>query len=372
MKKLKILHLIDSFNLGGAQELVLSLVKGINKDEFEMDIACLYGWGIYANEIKLYAGQTASLSMSKYNLRLPFSLFSRIEKGHYDVLHLHLEFSTLLGAFFGYILGQLKGIPKIVTTVHLHRYQVSAWHYYLALGLPSFMIDKYIVWCGMLHNELKSIRINEQKIVRINQGVNCHLVKWDNKARNLRKELQISADTPVLLSVARLHRQRCLDFIIRSMRLVADQNPQALLVLAGSGPEESALRKLTNDLRLNDNVVFLGLRRDLPNLFSNCDIYVTLSLDEEIGVAGKQAMTYAKPIVAVNKAGLDKKQVLEKTKYLITAKTEKEMAEELLDLLRNPNKKRTMGLKAKHFIEENYSHEAFVRNHERFYPTLLR
>ncbi len=366
--KIKILHIIDTFKIGGTQELILKLAKGIDKSKFSIDLVCLQGWGKFGDEVREHVANVFTLSKSKYNFSIPFSLLKTITQGHYDILHLQLEASTILGS----ILGRLKQVPKIVTTVSCHRAQISSIRYYAVFKLPSCFIDKYIVWSNTIHEELKRTGIQDSKITYISQGVDCSArTRPGENNSSIRSELKLDSSIPLILSVARLNKQRRLDVFINAMKMVVDKVPKAKLLLVGSGPEEDMLRELVRELNLTDNIIFLGERRDLSNLYPGCDVYATLSIDEEVGVAAKIAMTYGKPIVAVNDGHMDKKRIFEKTGFLIAVKNEEDIAESLVELLKSPEKRTALGLKAKRFAQENLSVESFVRKHEELYAELL-
>lgn len=69
----------------------------------------------------------------------------------------------------------------------------------------------------------------------------------------------VGADRPLFLTIARLNSVKLVDHAIRAMRMIADRHPQAMLLIAGRGPEQEPLEELTRTLGLEDNVRFLGL-----------------------------------------------------------------------------------------------------------------
>src|SRR5205085_8538762 len=98
--------------------------------------------------------------------------------------------------------------------------------------------------------------------------------------------LDVADDAVVLLSVARLHEQRCIDRFIDAL---VELPTNVLLLLAGDGPAEAALRRQAATLGLEERVRFLGRRSDLPALFAAADVYLSMSVGGDVGIAALQA-----------------------------------------------------------------------------------
>jgi glycosyltransferase involved in cell wall biosynthesis len=110
----------------------------------------------------------------------------------------------------------------------------------------------------------------------------------------LRKELA-AGDRPIVACVSRLAPEKGVDVLIRAMALVGRD---ALLVLAGDGPDVERCRALAASLGLHDHVRFLGLRNDVEAILAAADVVVMPSLwDEAFGLVVVEAMAAAKPVV---------------------------------------------------------------------------
>lgn len=118
---------------------------------------------------------------------------------------------------------------------------------------------------------------------------------------NVRAEIGIGSDKPLLLALGRLHEVKAHDVLIQALAQLNDVE----LMLAGEGPLEGELRSLTERLNLGDRVHFLGWRRDIGDLFAACDISVFPSRYEPNGTVVMESWAHGKPLVASRAKGPD-------------------------------------------------------------------
>jgi len=114
--------------------------------------------------------------------------------------------------------------------------------------------------------------------------------------RDVRTELGIPREIPILLNVARMVPGKGQAELIRA--LSRSQNPRAVAIIVGDGPEKDRLKALSHDLRVSNRVFFPGLRTDLQNFYSVATAFVMPCLDESMGVVILEALAYRLPIVA--------------------------------------------------------------------------
>jgi glycosyltransferase involved in cell wall biosynthesis len=120
----------------------------------------------------------------------------------------------------------------------------------------------------------------------------------DRRAR-VRGNLGIKADDPLLLAAARHEYQKGLDLLLKAFSLVVRERPNARLLIAGrDGNHTSELRRIADQLRLVDEVRFIGVRTDVPDLLCAADVFVLPSRWEGLGSVLLEAMALEAPIVA--------------------------------------------------------------------------
>jgi len=108
-----------------------------------------------------------------------------------------------------------------------------------------------------------------------------------------------SDDVPLILSLGRLHRNKAFDVLLDALASV----PNAVLWLAGEGPERGALQAQADQLGVADRIRFLGWRQDVAALMATCDVYVCPSRHEPLGNVVLEAWAASRPIVAAASQG---------------------------------------------------------------------
>jgi len=106
-------------------------------------------------------------------------------------------------------------------------------------------------------------------------------------------------DAPLLLSLGRLHANKAFDVLLAAL----PQVPDAVLWIAGEGPERNALQALAQELGVLDRVRFLGWRQDVAALMATCDVYVCPSRHEPLGNVVIEAWAASRPVVAAASQG---------------------------------------------------------------------
>jgi len=114
-----------------------------------------------------------------------------------------------------------------------------------------------------------------------------------------RDSFDTPVDRPLILAAGRLHVNKGFDVLLQALKLI----PDAILWLAGSGPEETALKQLCSDLGLTDRVRFLGWRNDVTALMKSVDLFVCPSRHEGLGSIVMESWAHGCPIVATASQG---------------------------------------------------------------------
>jgi len=121
-----------------------------------------------------------------------------------------------------------------------------------------------------------------------------------------KRDLGIAADETSIGTVARLERVKGIEYFIRAAALAKDRYPAAKsrFVIIGGGDLETPLRRLADELGLDDRMIFTGFRQDAAALLSALDIYVQPSLNEAMGRAPLEAQAQGLPVIVSRVCGL--------------------------------------------------------------------
>jgi glycosyltransferase involved in cell wall biosynthesis len=301
MKRARILHVIDSLHLGGAQEVIFTLVKGADQTRFEHEVATLHGQGVYWERMQADGFTLHSLSPSKFFPLYLLRLWRLIRRGNYDVLHCHLGASNIIAKPMGRVLG----VPAIVSHDHTNDrlrvenrlvFWLDRWANQFADGFlaVSETCRKFLIEAEGVAPEKIRLVANAIDTERYRPGV------WERSA--VRQELGLKPDDVVLAGIGRLNPQKNFALLLE---VVAElKQPDLRVVLAGTGPEEAYLQERVAELRLSEQVRFLGYVADTRKVYGAADVLVITSRFEGLPMTLLEAMSSGVPVVAAALDGI--------------------------------------------------------------------
>ena len=171
-----------------------------------------------------------------------------------------------------------------------------------------------------------------------------------------------AASPPVITFAGRLSRTKGLHLLLDAFAQVCCEIPEARLNILGSGHDEQLFRKQAKDLGLDDVVRFLGWvdKAEIDAHLSGTAVVAFPSIyPEAFGITGIEAMMRGKPVVAFDVGGVSDWLRHGETGYAIPAKDTDAFARALETILREPELKKTMGLRARQYAEEAFSPEPY-------------
>jgi glycosyltransferase involved in cell wall biosynthesis len=180
-----------------------------------------------------------------------------------------------------------------------------------------------------------------------------------------------AGNTKIVGTAGRLVPVKGIVHLIHAIHLLRSRIPDVRLEIAGSGPEEPALRRVVQQLGLNDRVTFLGWQTDLAPLFERWDVFAMPSIEEAFGIAALEAMAAGLPVVATNVGGVPELVEHGKTGWLVPPGDPVALSERLTALLVDPQQQRLMGAAGRRRAEEKFSQRRMVSEVEHIYEKLI-
>jgi glycosyltransferase involved in cell wall biosynthesis len=178
----------------------------------------------------------------------------------------------------------------------------------------------------------------------------------------LRRMWGLTLDQQVILFVGSLSEHKGVAFLITALDQVVRAHPDAALVIAGSGPLETDLRRHTTEMRLDSRVRFAGRisYREIPAYMAAADVLVHPSLDEGLPRVVLEAMAMKLPVVASRVGGIPEVVIDGRTGLLVPAGDPDSLAHALQRVLASMQLARGWGEEARASVEATYSFEAGI------------
>ena len=175
--------------------------------------------------------------------------------------------------------------------------------------------------------------------------------------------------------VSRLANWKGHKYFLEAAALVKRIAPDAKFLITG-GPMyynknyKRELIKYAEGLGLNHNVIFSGIRKDIPEIMSTLDIFVLPSINEPFGRAILEAMACGKPVIATNGGGIPEIVKNDETGVLVPLKDADKLAQAIIVLLEDKERAKKMGLAGRKRVERYFSLEKMVEKIETLYDQL--
>lgn len=301
---MRILHVITSLEIGGAEKLMVDLLPRLNLGENHVDLLLFNGTRtIFTDNIEK-AGITVYSFSKNTNVYTPLNIFRLIPYlKKYDIIHTH---NTACQLFVPIAKALSFAKCKLVTTEHnTTNRRRGRWWFKL---IDLWMYSKYATIVGVSKETTENIKkyLKNKKsancVTTICNGIDFDLF-YNAGLSDVRQELKLSGDTKLITMVARFDGQKNQQALIRSAEYLSD-NCHILLVGGGDIDIKQTCIELTNSLRLSKRVHFVGIRHDIPRLLKSSDIIVLSSHYEGLSLSSIEAMASGRPFVASDVPGL--------------------------------------------------------------------
>lgn len=356
---LRVLFVITSMPVGGAETLLVNLIRRLDRDRFAPELCCLKELGPLGEELAKEVPTHSRLLACKYDLRVAPRLVKLMRQRRIDAV-------VTVGAgdkmFWGRLAAKFAKVPVVCSAIHstgwpdnigrLNKTLTAVTDAFIAVAQPH---GRYLV---------EHEGFPQAKVRVIANGVDLQRFQKTPDGRALREELDIPASVPLVGIVAALRSEKNHQLLLDAMRLVRRSVPQAHLLIVGDGPERPRLEAHAGALGIASTVHFCGTRSDVPALLSLLDVFVLTSHNEANPVSILEAMAVGKPVVATNVGSVKETVAHAKTGYLVTPGDADETAHRIASLLLNPLGARAMGAAGRTIVADHWSLDAMVRGYE--------
>jgi len=347
---MKILEIEYSKGWGGQEKRTQRLINHLS-DEFKVFFVAQPDSEIVKHQDEIKA-EIIPLKMRQiYNPLTILKLAWIVRKNLIDVISTHSGKDAWLGA----IVGKITSTP-VVRTRHLLTKINSPKSYNLSTitVAVSKSVEEY----------LKSMGV--KNTTTIYTGIDTNLYK-PNNLKKLRKEYNISDDTFVVGIVAVLRAAKRHKDLIEAISQI---NKDVKLLIVGDGPQWDNLQKLIKEKNLENKVIMVGRRDDVPEILSDFDLFVLPSKEEALGTSLLEASSAGVPVIGSRVGGIPECVNEEKNGLLFEPLNVEDLKNKILTMIEDKEKYNFYKQNARKFIIDNFSVEQMVNKTEKLYKKL--
>lgn len=356
-----------SMPVGGAETLLVNLIRRLNRSKFAPQLCCLKQPGPLGEELYAVVPVHSGLIRSKSDVGVVWRIKKLLHEQQIDAV-------VTVGAgdkmFWGRLAAKLAGVPVICSALHstgwpdgvgrLNRLLTPLTDAFIGVAPPH---GRHLV-----ENE----KFPEHKVVVIPNGVDTDRFAPGPSQEALRSELGISSTAPVAGIVAALRPEKNHELFLQVAQLTLQEITDARFLVVGDGPQRGKLECLAADLRIAHAVKFVGTRSDIPRLLNLIDLNVLTSHNEANPVSILEAMSTATATVATDVGSVSESVIEGQTGNLSPAGDAKLLAEHVVRLLANPLERQALGENARRLLVQRWSLESMVAGYEELLTRLYQ
>jgi glycosyltransferase involved in cell wall biosynthesis len=369
VRPVNILHIISTLNVGGVEnQLVIILGKYDRRKLFPL-VCSLSDKGEIGREIEESGIEVIPLKKlgHQFNWTIVRDIYKLIKTRDVKIVRTHQYHANL----YGRLAAWLAKVPCIVASVHNVYTRDRKLHRRIINKFLSGFTDKVVAVSETVKRDiLRYDGLMDDKVTVIYNGIDTQRFS-DINGNSVRASLGIPLETPVIGTVGRLTIQKGQKYLIDAVAMLREKFPQILLLIVGDGPVRDDLQNHIKAIGIDKNAIFLGTRRDIPQLLSAMDIFVLPSLWEGLGTALIEAMASGKAVIATDIAPFREVINSEKVGILVPVKDRRAIASSVELLLNNKALARTLGRCAKERSFSNFSMDITTNRYVGLFENIL-
>jgi glycosyltransferase involved in cell wall biosynthesis len=381
-RTIRVLFVIDSAAIGGAEHVILWLMQGLARDRVSCSLVCppdgpmVTRYARVATRIATVGGRSVMSAPAIMKIAM------LIKRWQIDVVHTCLYTSDVAGILAARIAGgrrvvchivgrnfyvtQERGLPRLckqgLSRLHRLVYRLSDRLIAVSEAVKADLVQR------------PGVRVSPEKIrvIRHSLGHDGLAVSAGSFER-VKRRLSLREHALVLSTIANLIPIKGHRYLLEAMAQVARSVPEAVCVLVGDGPQRQSLERMAHALGVDGCVVFAGtLEEELKRAVIRMSRAVVLpSLSEGLPVSLLEAMALGKPVVACDVGGVREAVVDQVTGLLVQPADSEALANAIHRLVSDHALADRMGQAGRCHFEETFSMHGMVSQVEALYAELL-
>jgi len=329
VSQVKILHIL-SYNKISPLSFFENLVTGFDEQVFSQMICFLSGdrkqslldkWGYPIIHLGI-----PKKKLKKFRPSIVFKIAEIIKKHDVDIIHCQRHKPTTYGTLAAWVADKKV---KVLATVHGRNRTRT-----LSRKITNYVLFKRISRIISVSNAVRddilktNWNLSSDKVVTVYNGIDTD--KFSDSI-STRQEVRTHLGLPikdafVFGTVGRLTKVKGQKVLFQAFAKVIRKYTNSWLVITGKGPLETELRRLAMELNINKRVVFLGFRKDIPDVLQAYDAFILPSFSEGLPLSLLEAMATGIPVISSRVGGVP--EILDSfdQKIMVTPASVKELS----------------------------------------------
>ncbi len=360
----------NSQERGGAEEHVLTLLRGLSREYFKFHLVCP---PVVARALEKDLPKDVEVAEIDLTSPKQVGAASRLNrllrKTNAQILHSHLFYAS----FFASPIGKFASVPVVIETPHVREQWRKGWKasyridrfagrfvdHYIAVSAAN---KKYLVEEKGLPAEKITVILNGSDLTKFSQHVS---------SRDVRSQFGIDAAAPLIVIPARLAPQKGHTVLLDAAPAVVKAFPSVRFACLGDGELKSELVAKAAKLGVEANFFWLGFQPNMPDWYAAADIVALPSFFEGLPLSMIEALASGRAAVASAVDGTPEIVVHEQTGLLVNPGNPNELSEALMRLLADSSLRTRLGNAGIRWVNGRFSDTRQVDATEQIYLDLV-
>ncbi|MBM3964282.1 MAG: glycosyltransferase [Planctomycetes bacterium] len=366
-RPLRAVFLLSSMPVGGAETLLVNMMRRFRPDRVVPAIACMKDLGTLGGSIQSEFPTTSHWLRHKYDFFIVDRLADHFVRERVDAV-------VTVGAgdkmFWGRIAARLAGVPVVCSALHS-----TGWPD--GVGRLNRMLTRWtdrFIAVAKSHGEFLRDweRFPENKVVVIPNGVDTFKFRPDEAAKlDVRRELELAPSTPLVGIVAALRPEKNHSLFLEMAKGVLKDHPSAKFLIIGDGPERSTIEHRIRELDLRGSVILLGSRLDTDRLVAALDVFSLTSLNEASPVSILEAMACGVPVVSTRVGSVAESVLDAWNGFTVGSGDSHGLSSAVSSILADRELASLLGSNGRQHVVESYSLDSMVAGYEELLATVF-
>lgn len=373
MSKQRILHLITRLPIGGAERMLLGVLRNLDPDRFASEVCCIQDRGELATEVEdmhIPLHVLGLMRSNRFDLQVVEALRRLIRERRFDLVHCHLYHANL----YGRLAAWREHVPAIAS-VH-NTYTRHKWHRHFINRLLARISFRVTAGSADVEQDiLCHDHVAPEKLVRLPNCIDLNRTNSTLAAAAAKERLGLDPANVVIGTVGRMEEQKGHDALLDAFSLLRTMPGvpagSLRLLIVGDGRLRSATEAKAIRLGLSDACRFPGSIIQLADVYRAIDLFVMPSLWEGLSLAMLEAMAAGLPMVATDVGGA--RDVLGDNRHglLVPPGDVAALAQSMAKLVIDPQQRRELADLGSRHVRDNYSVAYLSRQLGELYESAL-
>ncbi len=372
MDNVTVAHIRDSGGIFGAERVILTIGKNIEKN-YKIILICLRSPDGKSDLLKKKA-EAIGVEVVSVDVKRKFDISSIknirniLINRHVKILHSH-DFKSNL---YGVIASINLGIKRILTAGGTTRDSlVKKFYMFMDEAFTYRFYDYIVAVSSEICYKLINKNIKQGKVVIIENGIDESLYGYESGIAHSNNPLPIRKTNKVFAVIGRLFPDKAHRYFIEAFSDIKKAYPMSVALIIGEGPSEDDIRNQINELKLEDSVFLCGVRKDMMYVYKSIDYLVLPSLTEGLPYVLLEAMLFKVPVLATDVGGIPNIIINGVTGYLVPPGDVKSLTGGMEKMLNGPEKSREMSEEGYKLVMEKYSARRMADDYRRLYDSMM-